>query len=69
MSERFVPNLKQVEQAAQQLPDAEIWPEDEFLVPLDSHTDRQLTFRRIRFNSRSQGKTYRWVYDGKVLVK
>lgn len=70
MSERFLPSLGQLKTAAEELPDPEIWPEDEYVVPLEGkQTVHQILFNRVKFSSRSNGRTYRWIYHGKVMIR
>lgn len=70
MSERFLPGINQLKKAAEELPDPEIWPEEEYVAPVESRSKvYSITFRRIKFNSRKKGKTYRWIYEGKVLFR
>ncbi len=70
MSDRFLPSLGQLRTASEELPDPEIWPEEEYIVPIEgSKKVHQVVFSRIKFSSRSNGRTYRWVYNGKVLIR
>lgn len=66
---KFLPHVEQLEEAAKQLPDAELWPEDHYNAMLQgkSHT-YEISFRRIRYLSRTKGWTYRWAYEGLVRV-
>jgi hypothetical protein len=69
MSDRFLPHLKQIRAAAEELPDAELWPGEEYIVELKgSTTSHLLTFKRISYHSKSRGKTYKWLYEGKMWV-
>ena len=70
MSDRFLPSIGQLRIASQELPDPEIWPEEEYSVPIEgSKKVHQIIFNRIKFASRSSGRTFRWVYNGKVLIR
>lgn len=70
MSDRFLPSLGQLRAASEELPDPEIWPEEDYIVPIESGKRvHQVTFSRVKFASRSNGRTYRWVYQGKVLIR
>lgn len=70
MSDRFLPSLSQIRAASSELPDPEIWPDNEYSVPVESSKRvYEIVFNRIKFASRSSGRTYRWVYDGKVLIR
>jgi hypothetical protein len=69
MSEKFLPHLSQIRAAAHELPDAELWPSEEYIVELKGTSSSHLiTFQRTAYNSRRKGKTYRWVYEGKIMV-
>lgn len=70
MSDRFLPSLSQLRAASHELPDPEIWPEDEYIVPIESAKRvHQVSFSRVKFASRSNGRTFRWVYEGKILIR
>ncbi|WOO40353.1 hypothetical protein [Rubellicoccus peritrichatus] len=70
MNDRFLPSLSQVRAASEELPDPEIWPENEYSVPIEgSKKVHEVIFSRVKFASRSNGRTYRWVYDGKILIR
>jgi len=69
MPERFIPSLGQIRAASEELPDPEIWPDNEYTVPIESgKLVQELAFQRVKF-TRSNGRTYRWVYEGKVLIR
>jgi len=63
---RFIPSAETVIKAAEELPDAAIWKSETYQVKIDS--TRAIDFRRIKFKD-SSGRGYRWIYDGKILVK
>jgi hypothetical protein len=70
MSDRFLPHIKQVRAAAHELPDAELWPSEEYIVELKgSTTSHLLTFKRMSYLSKSRGKTFKWLYEGKMWVQ
>ncbi len=67
---RFLPSLNQIRLAAKELPDPEIWPGEDYIVPLESASSvYEVTFQRIKFRSKRSGTNYRWIYDGKLLVR
>ncbi len=69
MSDRFLPHLTQIRAAAHELPDAELWPSEEYIVELKgSSSSHLITFKRATYMSRSKGKTFKWVFEGKMLV-
>ncbi|HAV12529.1 MAG TPA: hypothetical protein DCX06_03380 [Opitutae bacterium] len=66
---RFIPNLTQLQSATKQLPDAELWPEDTCLCPIDANGKRQtIEFTRKQIK-RGKERPYRWIYKGKVLIR
>jgi hypothetical protein len=67
--QRFLPHIKQIQAAAHELPDAELWPSEEYIVELKGSTNSHLiTFRRTAYLSRTRGKTFKWLYEGKMWV-
>jgi hypothetical protein len=69
MSERFLPHLKQIRAAAHELPDAELWPSEDYVVELKtSKNSHMITFQRTPYLSRSRGKIHKWMYEGKMWV-
>lgn len=65
---KVLPTMDQVAVAAQSLPDPESHSADVHEVDLVGEKGAlPILFRRIRISGR-EGKCYRWVYDGKVLV-
>ncbi|MGF1450437.1 MAG: hypothetical protein ACFB21_00005 [Opitutales bacterium] len=70
MSSRFVPSIRQLETAAEMLPNPDSWPDDVYVVPIGkSERQRLLTFRRVEFNQRDGEVAQRWLYEGKVLIQ
>ena len=68
-SERFLPHLKQVRAAAHELPDAELWPGEEYIVELHKvHHQPPDHLQALSYHSKSRGKTYKWLYEGKMWV-
>ena len=67
---RFLPTLSQVQEAAQSLPDPESYHDDTYETGADDWNNRySITFKRVRFASRQGKRTYRWIYDGKIMVR
>ncbi len=67
---RFLPTLSQVQEAAECLPDPESFKGDTFETGSEDWNDKySITFKRVRFASRTGQKTYRWVYEGKIMVR
>lgn len=68
-STKFVPNLAQLNTATKELPDAELWPNDNFLCPiLVDKKQKTIEFTRKQI-TRGSAKPYRWIYEGKVLIR
>ena len=66
---KFIPNLAQLQEAIKDLPDPEIWSEKTCVCSiLVEKKQKLIEFTRKRIN---RGKThpYRWVYEGKVLIR
>lgn len=70
MSSRFLPSLGQLQRASKRLPDPREWPNDECTIPVDEDEEDgyEFSFKKVKFNSRTNGKTCKWVYDGKLMV-
>ena len=67
--ERFLPHLKQIHAAAHELPDAELWPSEDYIVELKgSSSSHLITFKRTSYRSRTRGQTFKWLYEGKMWV-
>lgn len=68
-SSKFIPNLKQLHQAIADLPDALYCEEDTFATTLLIGSKvQQLTFTKKPIQRGSQ-LTYRWIYEGKILIR
>lgn len=63
--ERYIPSMRTLKLAAESLPPAQTWRADTVQVPV--HEDRLIEFKKIRFKTK-EGKTARWVYEGKLIV-
>ena len=68
-SAKFMPNLKQLESAARELPDPEIWPEENFTCPVEVEGERREIEFVIKIITRGSKKAPRWVYEGKLLIR
>ncbi|NCG08980.1 MAG: hypothetical protein GWO81_05350 [Verrucomicrobia bacterium] len=61
--------MTQLKEAVDQLPDPEEWPEMSYISAV-SATGREAPVRfKKRAVSRGSKKTYRWIYEGKVLIR
>ena len=66
---KFIPNLAQLQQAIKDLPDPEIWSENSCLTAvLVDNKRRFIEFTRKRI-TRGSARPYRWIYEGKVLIR
>jgi len=67
--DKFLPHIDQILQATQQLPDAVLWPEEQYVAVIEgSRHNYELVFHRIPYVSRAEGKTHRWAYRGTIRV-
>jgi len=67
--DKFLPNIKQLEEAAKELPDPELWPDPSYRV-LVVVKDQQQEIKFVRKQiSRGDNLSPRWVYEGKVLIR
>lgn len=73
MSRKFLPTLDQVKRASEELPDPMTHDSDNCSVTVTSKTegqsDRELQFMRMKFAAGKGKNIYRWVYDGKVMIR
>ncbi len=66
---KFIPNLTQLKEATQELPDPELWPEETCVCPvMVNEKQKLLEFTRKRI-SRGNTRPYRWIYEGKILIR
>lgn len=66
---KFIPNLTQLQEAVDQLPDPEEWSDSTYIsaVLSDGH-EMPVAFKKRRVN-RGSKQPYRWIYEGKVLIR
>ena len=68
-SPKFIPNLSQLRAATKDLPDAELWPDDSYVCPVKvDNKQKTIEFTRKQI-TRGKERPYRWVYEGKVLIR
>jgi len=68
-SSKFIPNMAQLQQAIEDLPDPESWSEKTYVCTiLVEKKQKLLEFTRKRIN-RGEESPYRWVYLGRVLIR
>lgn len=65
-SGKFIPSLDVLRKAAMELPPAENITVDSYQIAVENK--HFLEFRKIKFKTKSS-RGYRWVYEGKILVK
>tara|TARA_B100000941_G_C28239188_1_gene415594 strand:+ start:387 stop:638 length:252 start_codon:yes stop_codon:yes gene_type:complete len=66
---RFLPSLSQVERASIELPSPDSVTEDTYSVQLgNGNSDYKITFEKVKFSSRTTGKTTKWIFNGKILI-
>lgn len=63
--ERYIPSIRTLKKAAESLPPAQTWRADTVQVPV--HEDRLIEFKKVRFKTK-EGRSDRWVYEGKLIV-
>ena len=66
---KFIPNLKQLHQAIEHLPNATEYEEDTFTTNLLMGSKvQQLTFIKKPIQ-RGSHLVHRWIYEGKILIR
>ena len=69
ISSKFIPNLTQLQEIVKELPAPEEWTEDIYthhiVVEKRQHS---VDFTRKKIQ-RGNGHSYRWVYEGKILIR
>lgn len=66
---KFIPNLTQLQEATLNLPDAQDWDDDSYSCNITvSGKQKLIKFTRKQI-TRGSSKTYRWIYEGKVLIR
>lgn len=63
--ERYIPSMRIIKKAAESLPPAQTWRADTVHVPVNEN--RVIEFKKVRFKNKD-GRTDRWVYEGKIIV-
>ncbi len=66
----YIPSIKEIQEASQMLPNPDKWDDEDFTVPLRKHERRvHVGFRKVKYANSSEERSYRWVYEGKVLIR
>lgn len=68
-STKFMPNLTQLQDAAKELPDPEIWPEESYSCPVEVDGKQKTIEFAIKTITRGSKETPRWIYEGKILIR
>ena len=66
---KFIPNLTQIEDAAKELPDPEVWPEESYTCLVEAEGKQRKIEFAIKTITRGSKKTPRWIYEGKILIR
>ena len=68
-SSKFIPNMAQLQLAIKDLPDPEIWSKMTCVATIQIEKKQKvIEFTRKRIN-RGEHSPYRWVYQGRVLIR
>ena len=68
-SSKFIPNMAQLQLAIKDLPDPEVWSEMTCVATIQVEKKQKLLeFTRKRIY-RGEHSPYRWVYQGRVLIR
>ncbi len=66
---KFIPNIKQLQEAIKQLPDPEEWNENSYYSAITvDEKEVAVSFARKKIQ-RGSKTTYRWIYENKVLIR
>ncbi|MGC6455336.1 MAG: hypothetical protein ACON46_02265 [Coraliomargaritaceae bacterium] len=66
---KFMPNLKQIKEAAEQLPDPQFYSNETYTSRVVVDKDhRELDFHKQKIQ-RGSRLVSRWVYEGKILIR
>ncbi|MEM8868472.1 MAG: hypothetical protein AAGC73_09425 [Verrucomicrobiota bacterium] len=68
-SSHFIPNVTQFNEALELLPDPELWSDDDYECRITVNDAKRSIFFRKRRISRGSEHPYRWIYDGKILIR
>jgi|GEM_PF-1225101 len=69
MASFFIPSLRQIEEAAAKLPIPDLWPDDQYIIPIaNSQVKQEVVFQKQAFRDEDEQLCYHWIYNGKVTV-
>jgi len=66
---KFIPNLKQLNEASKELPDPDIWPEKTYRCPVEVDGKQCTIEFTLKSINRGKKQAIRWIYEGKVLIR
>ncbi|MGZ0654248.1 hypothetical protein ACWPKO_00090 [Coraliomargarita sp. W4R53] len=66
---KFIPNLKQLNDATLELPDPDLWPEKTYLCPLEVDGKQRTIEFLLKPINRGKTQAPRWIYEGRVLIR
>jgi hypothetical protein len=66
---KFIPNLKQLNDAAGELPDPDLWPEETYLCPLEVDGKQRTIEFSLKSINRGKSHAPRWTYEGRILIR
>lgn len=66
---KFIPNLKQINEAANELPDPDLWPEPTYICPVEVDGKQRSIEFTLKSINRGTAQAQRWIYEGKVLIR
>lgn len=68
-STKFIPNLSQINEAAKELPDPDLWPEPSYQCPLEVNGKQRSVEFSLKPIHRGKEQAPRWIYEGKILIR
>ena len=66
---KFIPNLKQLNDAAGELPDPDLWPEKTYQCPIEVDGKQRTIDFSLKSINRGKTQAARWTYEGRVLIR
>ncbi|WPJ95863.1 hypothetical protein SH580_20825 [Coraliomargarita algicola] len=68
-SAKFIPNLQQLNDAATELPDPDLWPEKTYQCPIQIDGKQRTIEFSLKSINRGKVLTPRWTYEGRILIR
>ncbi len=67
---RFLPSFEQVKSAIEELPDPASYESSECSVAIKTGSSTsEIDFKRVKFNAGDGNSIFRWVYEGKIMIR